>query len=242
MVEVKKPRLRHELKYQIDALEHQLLQKKLSTLLQPDPATKENNHYNIRSLYFDDIENSALSKKQAGIYERKKYRIRIYNHSDSQIKFERKTKIGSLVLKECTQIIRADAEKLIAKKYDFLAKTDNPLLRDFYLETKCKLMRPVVIVEYDREAYIHQIGNVRVTFDSNLRIGYVCTSFFDMDDHATSVFNQKGIVLEVKYTDVLPSFISGLFPNTIRPQQAIGKFVLCREQQISQSGNSNYCS
>jgi len=242
VVEVKKFRLRHELKYQIDALEHQLIQKKLSTLLQPDPAMKENSYYNIRSLYFDDIENSALCKKQAGIYERKKYRIRIYNHSDSQIKFERKTKIGFLILKECTQITRIDAEKLIAKKYDFLAKTDNPLLRDFYLETKCKLMRPVVIVEYDREAYIHSIGNVRVTFDSNLRIGYVCTSFFDMDDHATSVLNQKGIVLEVKYTDVLPSFISGLFPNTVRPQQAIGKFVLCREQQISQSGNSNYCS
>jgi hypothetical protein len=103
-------------------------------------------------------------------------------------------------------------------------------------------MRPVVIVEYDREAYIHPIGNVRVTFDSDMRVGRSCSSFFDTDDQAMSVLNQREIVLEVKYNDVLPLFVSGLFPNTIRPQQAIGKFVLCRAQQISQSGSSIYGS
>ncbi len=240
MVDEKKINLRHELKYQIDALEYQLLQKKLATILKPDPGMKGKNHYNIRSLYFDDMENSALCQKEAGIFRRKKYRIRIYNRCDSVVKFERKTKIGALMLKECVQISRAEAEKLIARDFDFLANADNNLLRDFFLETKCKLMRPVAIVEYDREAYIHPIGNVRVTFDTDLRIGYDLSTFFDSDDRSMSVMNQRGIILEVKYTEVLPQFISGLFPNTIRPQQAIGKFVLCRVQQISQSGSSLY--
>ena len=42
--------------------------------------------YHIRSLYFDDINNTALFEKQAGILTRKKYRIRIYNLEDNVIK------------------------------------------------------------------------------------------------------------------------------------------------------------
>ena len=38
-----------------------------------------------------------------------------------------------------------------------------------------------------------------------------------------------GIILEVKFDDVLPIHIRALFPDTIRPQSANGKFAMCRE-------------
>jgi hypothetical protein len=233
----KKPCLRHEFKYEIDRLQYQVLQKKLCTLLKPDPHMISNGrrHYNVRSLYFDDCYNTALNDKEAGVYKRKKYRLRIYNRSDGFIKFERKTKVGAYMLKESTRITREQADQLIENDFDFLVKAENNLLKDFYLETRCNLMRPVVIVEYDREAYIHNVGTVRITFDTQLRTSLGYKQFFDKENSTMRTLEQQNIILEVKYNEVLPGYIRGLFPNTIRPQLAIGKYVICRNQQLGQT-------
>ncbi len=229
--------LRHELKYQIDMLQYQVLQKKLSIVLKPDPNMEANKPYNIRSLYFDDFKDTALCEKQSGVANRAKYRIRIYNHSDAVIKFERKTKINQYSLKESTRITRGEADKIIAGDFNFLAKSKDRLLSDFYVATRCSLMRPVVIVEYDREAYIHPIGNVRVTFDTGLRTELGAASFFDSNICTMGVLDRPSILMEVKYDEVVPEYICGLFPNTIRPPSAFGKFVSCRIQQKSQMGS-----
>jgi hypothetical protein len=227
--------VRHELKYQVDPLEYDVLQKKLRAILKPDPNMLPNRSYNVRNLYFDDLTRSALADKEAGVYKRKKYRIRIYNHSDAYIKFERKTKLGPYMLKENTRITRELADKLIAQDFSCLATAEEPLLREFFLETRCHLMRPVVIVEYEREAYVHPIGNVRVTFDTHLRTATDCFNLFG-NLCAMSTLEQQGIILEVKYNEVLPEYIRGLFPDTIKPKLAIGKYVICRNQQLNQKG------
>jgi hypothetical protein len=231
-----KPQLRHELKYEVNPLEYQVTEKKLSAILQPDPHMQGASSYNVRSLYFDDIKNSSLADKEAGVYKRKKYRMRIYNQSDDFIKFERKTRIGAYMLKESTRITREQADRLIDCDFEFLASLENQLLREFYLETRCKMMRPVVIVEYEREAYIHQVGTVRITFDTQLRTSLGYKQFFSRDYGSMRALEQQDIILEVKYNEVLPGYISGLFPNTIRPQLAVGKYVICRNQQILHVG------
>ncbi len=227
---------RHELKFNIDLLEYQVLQRKLVTLLKPDPNMESKRNYNIRNLYFDDFKETTLCDKAAGVYGRKKYRMRIYNHSDTTIKFERKTKVQNYIFKESAKITRSEADKIISGQYDFLAKNEEQLLRDFYLETRNNLMRPVAIVEYDREAYIHPVGNVRITFDTNLRVDNGSASFFDSDLCTTRVIDQPAILMEVKYNEFIPQYICGLFPDTIRPQMAFGKFSVCRTQQKCQSG------
>lgn len=227
--------LRHELKYQINALEHHVLKKKLAAILKPDPYMLQHRSYNVRTLYFDDYQDSAYHNKQAGVFKRKKYRLRIYNHSDSVIKFECKSKIGQYVLKNTTRVTRREADRLIAEDFDFFARTDNRLLHEFYLESKCKIMRPVTLVEYEREAYVHPIGNVRITFDTCLRSGLAVNTFFDKEAPTMSVLDFP-VVLEVKYTEVFPEYIRGLFPDTIRPRLALGKYVICRNQQLSQKG------
>jgi len=229
--------LRHELKYQIDTLQHQVLQRKLATVLKLDPNVRSRGCYTVRNLYFDDLRDTALHEKQAGIPYRKKYRLRIYNHSDAFIKFERKTKINQYVLKESLRISRCEADRIIGGDVSFLSNS-NHVLREFCRESRCRLMRPVVIVEYEREAYVHPVGNVRITFDTGLRIGLGPTSFFDRNCCTMGILNRPEIIMEVKYNEVLPQFICGLFPNTIRPQSAIGKYVICRTQQKCQAGNS----
>jgi hypothetical protein len=230
------PQLRHELKYEINPFEYQVLQKKLTKILQPDPHMQNATHYNVRSLYFDDIKDSSLCDKEAGVFKRKKYRMRMYNKNDAFIKFERKTKIGAYMLKESTLITRKEADQLIGGDFAFLANAEKQLLRDFYIETRCNRMHPVVIVEYDREAYIHPVGTVRITFDSQLRTSSGVSGFFEDNYGAMSALEQEHMILEVKYNQVLPDYIQGLFPDTIRPQLAVGKFVICRNQQLLQAG------
>ncbi len=226
--------MRHELKFQIDALEHDILQKKLRIVLKPDPNMKPRDWYNVRTLYFDDLKDSALQEKEAGIYKRKKYRLRIYNHSDSVIKFECKIKIGSYVYKETTRINRELANELIVGNFSHLSTSDNDLLKEFFLESRCRLLRPVVIVEYERQAFIHPIGNVRITFDTSLREGFDTPLFFSENMPLMGVLDPLDTILEVKYNEFIPKYIRGLFPDTIPPRSAIGKFAICRSQQINQ--------
>jgi len=195
-------------------------------------------HYHVRSLYFDDFRNSAFWEKQAGNYRREKYRIRIYNRSDALIKLERKTKINNYILKESVKLTREEADRIIDGDVGFLEDSKHKLLRDFYRKVRCDIMKPVAVVEYDRIAYFHPMGNVRVTFDTGLRMNLASISFFDCDVCTLSIVKEADVILEVKYDDVLPLFICGLFPDTIRPRSAIGKFVICREQHVTMTGNS----
>jgi hypothetical protein len=89
-------------------------------------------------------------------------------------------------------------------------------------------MRPVALVDYYREAYVHPVGNVRITFDIDLHTGLGSVAFFDPKTFTMGVNEEQGVILEVKFDDVLPLHIRGLFPTSIRPRLAIGKFAICR--------------
>ena len=124
--------LRHELKYHITPAELTVLRGVLAPVMQLDPNGNENNEYHIRSLYFDTINDDALEEKIAGVGNRKKYRIRIYNFSDRVIKLECKSKYGDLISKQSVSIPRELAEHLIAGDPDGLQRMRHPLFHDVY--------------------------------------------------------------------------------------------------------------
>ncbi len=227
-----KPRLRHELKYNIDWFQYQVLRRKLAAVLESDPHAGPDGRYYIRSLYFDDFKNSALCDKTCGVGRRKKYRLRIYNCSDEFIKFERKTKLDQYVFKENVRLTREEADRIIAGDVNFLAESENHLLKTFYVESRSSFLRPVVLVDYHREAYVHPVGNVRITFDIGLHTNIGSVTLFDSQCFTVRVSEEQDVILEVKFDDVLPQHIRGLFPNTIRPRSAIGKYAICRTTKM----------
>lgn len=221
-------RLRHELKYHLDFMQYRVLSQKLKNVLKSDSHAGPDGRYHIRTLYFDDFRNSAYFEKMAGVATRKKYRMRIYNVDDSFVKFERKSKFNEYVCKDSQVISRKDADLIIGGDVSFLVDSESKLLRCFYLECKRNLLRPVVLVDYMREAYVHPVGNVRVTFDICVKTGLGPVSFFDRNTSTVTVCEEPGVILEIKYDDVLPQVVRGLFPSSIRPRAALGKFALCR--------------
>lgn len=85
---------RNELKFFVNIHQYQIIRQRLRNLVTYDQHAGLGGEYHIRSLYFDDINNKALYEKLAGVRDRVKYRIRIYNVTDDTIHFEKKSNSG----------------------------------------------------------------------------------------------------------------------------------------------------
>ena len=223
--------LRHELKYHITPAELGVLRGVLRPLMQLDPNGNENNEYHIRSLYFDTINDDALEEKIAGVGNRKKYRIRIYNFSDRVIKLECKSKYGDLISKQSVSIPRELAEQLIAGDPEGLQRMRHPLFHDVFREMRTRLLRPAVIVDYVREAYIHPAEEVRITFDKQLRTGLFSQDLFERWLPTICPLDDNSMILEVKFDNYLPDYICRLLWSCNAQRSAVSKYTWCRRYE-----------
>ena len=222
--------LRHELKFFINEMQYIVLSGILDQVLQRDPNGDEYNEYHIRSLYFDTVFDDALHDKLDGVQNRDKYRIRIYNLTDKQIKMECKTKVGSLISKRSLSIPRDLCEQLMSGDPSGLETTRSGLLNDVYREMTVNLLHPVVLVDYVREAYLHPAEEVRITFDKQLRTGMRSIDLFNPHVPTIAPFDNGEIILEVKYNRVLPPYIRDILCTYCGSavQSAISKYTWCR--------------
>ena len=222
---------RHELKYFINPAELEALRARLRGALAMDEHCVGGRPYVIRSLYFDDIDDSAFYDKQAGVMHRDKYRIRIYNFSDKAIFLERKRKMGDLIQKSSVQITRRLCDQLVDGNPAGLYKAQNPLLQDMYVQMRTKLLRPRVIVDYAREAYIHPAEDVRITFDMSLRTGLASRDLFNPKLPTVCPHDRNVEILEVKFNNYLPDYINALLHGVEAERSAVSKYILCRRYE-----------
>lgn len=226
---------RHELKYYMNHHQYQIVRARLKHLLKPDKHAGSTGEYHIRSLYFDDIDNKALHEKLGGVRDRVKYRIRIYGRSDRVIHLEKKIKINDYVSKIKEPLTREMYDAIMAGSYEMLNVPEKPLLFEMYREMKIKLLRPKVIVDYVREAYTAITGNVRITFDKELKTGLNGTDIFDPKLCSVHAFDDRLIVLEVKYDEYIPEYIRTAIQNEGLVRQSNSKYVICRKLLKSNS-------
>ena len=223
--------LRHELKYAINNFEYSYLKSRIKNLMNSDLNVNEIGEYHIRSLYFDDIEDSSYNDKESGVFKRKKYRIRIYNKSDNLIKLELKEKFVSFISKQNRTISRKLYEEIINNTVCIEDFKDDSFLLDFYLQMKMNVLRPKVIVDYIREPYICDYGNVRITFDKELQVVTNSTDIFYDSPTLISPIIAGDMILEVKYDDHIPEYIRGLLELARNQRLAISKYTICRDMK-----------
>ena len=220
---------RHELKYYINRGEAALLSQRLALTMDRDSFADSRGEYHIRSLYFDDFVNSAVTQKMEGIEERRKYRIRIYNYKDDNIKLERKEKQGQYVCKTSLSITPSQCEAIIAGDPAFLLRYKHPLAMDMYYQMRMRLLRPVVVVDYKREAYVHPFEDVRVTLDKDLRSGFSSRAIFNRNLPTVRMMEEYDMILEVKYNNHLPAYFHELIQLGSVQRSAISKYCICRK-------------
>ncbi|MGO4538619.1 polyphosphate polymerase domain-containing protein [Paenibacillus sp. 2TAB19] len=225
-------KLRNEFKHYLHTYEYLSLRNKVSTMLEMDPNSIGGDGYGIRSLYFDGPHDHSLYDKNNGVFGRDKYRIRIYNGSGEKITLERKSKFGDFVCKEAAPLSRREYDEILAGDYECLRDKEHPLLKDFYLALAHRAFRPIVIVDYVREAYIYEPGNVRITFDKRLAAGVNTVDLFDPELVLQEALLAPQTILEVKFDSFLPSNIRSLLQPDKIVRSAISKYVICREVTI----------
>ncbi len=232
---MKKPVYRHELKYRINLPDWALLRSRLPAAVQRDRYAGENGEYMIRSLYFDDYWNTAYEEKEIGVLTRRKYRIRLYNCCDYVIHLERKSKYGAYIRKESSPLTRGETERILEGDYGFLIKSPHPLLREFYYECTSRIMRPRVVVDYDREPFILEAGDVRITFDKHIRAGMGrFDALFDPQMPTVDVMPGDSMIMEVKFTRFLPRLVKKLLPPGAAEMTAASKYVMCCDAAVRQ--------
>lgn len=229
---LKQKTFRHELKYYLTAIEYVALRKKVAEFLLLDKNSLDKNGYRITSLYFDGVHNHSIYDKNNGIFHREKYRIRIYNNSDKKITLERKSKYGDFICKESAPLTRMEYDELLKGNIEVLADIDNTLLKDFYAGILYRGFQPVVIVDYIREAYVYELGNVRITFDKQLNAVLNSIDLFSESAISQEVLLPEQVILEVKFDHFLPDVIRQLIQPERLVRSAISKYVLCREVTI----------
>ena len=231
-------RYRHELKYLINQPDWALLRVRMAGVLQRDENVDAYGEYWIRSLYFDDYWNTAYREKEEGVLLRRKYRIRVYDCSDGIIKLERKSKVGQYISKESAPLTRGETEAILAGDYAFLEKSNHNLLREFYFELTARLLRPRVVVDYDREPFVLPSGDVRITFDKHIRAGYGRFDLFDTKLPTLEVLPANQMIMEIKYTEFMPRLVRDLMPPRASILTAASKYVLCCDAAV-RSKNQN---
>jgi len=225
-------KFRHEQKYLINYRDYMLIQMRLKELLARDEFVTLDGSYTVRSLYFDDYYNHAYHEKYMGVPSRVKYRIRGYNHSELSIRLERKIKYDRYVHKQTALLTRGEFYNILDGDYDFLLESPNELDKIFYHECVSNLMRPRVMVEYERVPFILNAGNVRINFDLNIRAGVEGFDLFNTDMPMVEVLDPGMLAMEVKFTEFLPNIIRQILPHESTDYVAVSKYILCCDKTI----------
>jgi len=224
-------KLRHEQKFYLHVHDYMALRHKVSSMLSMDRNALGPEGYEIRSLYFDGLHSHALHDKNNGVFGREKYRIRIYNGSDAKITLERKSKYGEYVCKESAPLTRPEYDAIMEGEYSFLQEKGIVLLKEFYAAL-VRGFRPITIVNYVREAYVYEPGNVRITFDKQLSGGINTCDLFHLDLVLEEALPPSQTILEVKFDAFLPDHIRKVVQPDNHQRSSISKYVICREVGI----------
>ena len=217
---------RHEHKFYINHADYFQLRSRLRVVAKADKNTDETGGYKICSLYFDNYADKAVMEKQAGVNRREKFRIRYYNDNTELIRLEKKSKVNNLTYKTNTPITKQQCDSLLLGDYEFLKNENEPLMLELYTKIHTELLRPKNIVDYEREVYVYPTGNVRITFDKNIRMSNSIKQF--LAPEAVMIPSANAFILEIKYDGFLPDVIRSLLQIDRRVQTEFSKYVVSR--------------
>lgn len=226
--DIHREKFRNELKYICSEGELIQLQSRIQMLCDADAHAGPEGTYNIRSIYFDDLQNRYFFENENGTDPREKFRIRTYNASDSRITLECKKKERSMTHKDSCQLSKEQYQKILDGSLS-ASDVNSTLLEKFYLIQEQRHLQPKVIVAYERTPFVYTFGNVRITFDRNIGSSTDISAFFDPYLPVRPILPLGKNILEVKYDELLPNFLYDAMSLGSLRQTTFSKYYLCRK-------------
>lgn len=228
---------RKELKYIVGDDVFLDVKNRISHLMRADEH-QNGGFYRIRSVYFDSINMDCYRENLAGVSTREKYRIRTYNCSRDVIMAEIKIRHADTISKMSTKIGPDLLCDLLgtdhARRQWALMKAlgDSPgdrVLEKYMLRVTNEMYSPVVIVDYERSAFVYDICNVRITFDRNVCASRDFTRLFDKTPMRRAAIENNRHILEIKYDEFLPGEIEEALGGLSLIRCCSSKYAMCVE-------------
>lgn len=217
---------RHEYKIQITLPDMYEIKSRLLTVASMDGHCVDGRYY-IRSLYFDTPWDNALREKLDGVNRREKFRMRYYNGDTDYMRLEKKSKLDGLCRKQSARLTKRQAQKIVDGDVLWMRDAESPLIRELYMKMRTRLLEPKTIVDYTREPFVYSYGNVRVTFDYDIRTGLKCTDFLS-PGCVTIPVPDNPVIMEVKWDEYIPDVIKNAVQLKSRQISAFSKYAICR--------------
>ena len=190
------------------------------------------NRYTVRSIYYDTQDLRFYFEKMASEKIRKKIRIRTYNLPEDKAPafLEIKRKFNRLGAKErlCLPLDVVDSavngndpEEIVAGR----PFTERRMLDRFRFNLRVHSLRPVVLVAYEREAFIGRDNErVRVTLDQNIRSLSNPSLDQVFEDEILRQWETDYFVLELKFDDAMPRWMAHLIRRLNLRSHAYSKY------------------
>jgi len=219
--------LRQEKKYLISLDMYHYLSRQFSRVLEEDTHSSGDG-YLIRSLYFDDIDDTDYEEKINGVDVRRKIRLRNYGPSSDTAKLEIKQKQGQWQKKRSLSMDKDKAINLIDGNYSVLLDCKSDFACECFGIMSMRCYRPKVVITYNRKVYIAKENETRITFDQNIKGSEAYFNIFSYDLVENPIFDPYLVVLEVKYNNFLLSYIKDILLPCNESERAISKYCLGR--------------
>jgi len=236
--------LRNEFKYFVHNSKMETLRNMILPFVKYDKFSQimPEKHYTVRSIYFDTQAFDFYFEKVEGLKHRKKFRLRGYNTNDGGsdlVFFEIKRKYEQPILKNrapvsyngALEIFRGgQIDNFITNTPKFPVAIENA--NRFFFHYYQRHLRPVILVIYEREAFVGVNDNtIRVTFDKNLR-GVAFPSIDKLYSEERSRSSLKDyFILEVKFNDYYPSWMKPIIGILGLHRQSASKYVITIDTQ-----------
>ena len=191
-----------------------------------------NQNYFVRSIYFEDENNSNFDEKVNGFRIRKKFRIRYYDSNFNKDPVYLETK-GRNLERTYKRRVRIDHEdlKLIGKNEPLnilLSKyADSQTIKEFVFEYYKKKLKPKVLIDYTRKPFVNNHGlYFRLTFDQNLSCVNLSNSLKNISINQKIKCKAGFSILEVKFERSIPLWFHRIIQTYNLRRESISKFVL----------------
>jgi SPX domain protein involved in polyphosphate accumulation len=235
---------RLELKYVIDELRARIILSEILPYCRPDPHNppEAGLGYDIFSLYLETPSYSFYRAKMRNEPDRIKLRARTYS-TTSPVHLEVKRKCVEVIEKTRAAVKRRTSHEVLR---GYASPIDDTPTQRSYIERFAYFSmltgaRPMVLVRYDREAYVSSVDRyARITFDRHVVAQRVDTwDLVGQESAWTSVAGRwfwngaiSPVLLELKCETVMPHWMSRLIRRHDLRAQGFSKY--CRGLEASE--------
>ena len=239
-------RCRYEMKYHITESMAVAIAQFVKPYLQVDRYCKlqRSGDYPIVSLYLDSEDLQLCQESLRGFKNRIKLRIRSYtDEPDYPRFFEIKRRMNTIIIKSRARVMDRDLPILLAggslPPQNYTADVET--INQFQLYINSIKAKPAILVRYMRQAYEGMSHHrVRITFDREL--AYKVTSLPEVRlggrGWQRNPYCVGGVVLEIKFTDHYPAWLSCMVKYFNLQQQSISKYA----SSIKESCSLKFCA